>query len=1441
MAQPTCAINIGPDHTICAGYSATLQGPAGFGNYLWSNGAVTQNTSVGTAGDYWCQVTYPSGNLVTNGDFSAGNTGFTSQFTYSPVNVQNEGMYTVGLNASWYHNQFQGTGTGNFLIGNAGYVSWLNGQLNVWCQTIPCCPGQTYTLSFRARTLSNALPARAVWNMDGNTVMWPDFTFPAYSAGWQLFSTTWTAAPGQTSVNACIRITSGDGIGDDFGIDDINIAGTIVLRDTLHVSVTPLPTVGLGPDFSLCQGDAVTLDATTPNATYIWQDGSSNPTFIATAGGSYSVAVTANNCTNTDQVNITSTPLPTVQLGPDTLLCTGSTLLLSATGPGYSYLWQNGSGAPTFTVASPGLYWAEVTGNNCKARDSIVVAYKQRPSVFLGNDTSFCAGPTLLLHAAWPGATYLWQDGSSASSLPVQASGIYQVTVDLNGCSAQDDIQVQVIPAPIVDIGPDTTVCPGTPVTFNAALPGATYLWNNGSQSPQFTTSVAGTFAVLVTANGCAASDTVTLAHFNLQSVNLGPDRLLCAGSSVRVGTTVSGATYAWNTGATTDSITIASAGTFWVDATLNGCTVRDSIHVSIVPLPVVSIGPDRQVCPGTQITLNAATPGGSYLWSNGTSGPTIAAGLGTWSVEVTVNGCKATGAMSITESTPPTVNLGPDTMLCPGAVLVLNAGPPNITYTWSTGTTGPTASVLSPATISVTAMDAQGCIASDAITVTYATIGHVSLGADTTICAGSQIMLDATLPNAGTYTWSTGTSGPTLTTGNAGLYWVHATSNGCLVGDTIAVGVAPLPVVFIGNDTTLCPGASLVLNTPTTGDQFHWQNGSSASSFTVTTAGGYSLSATNGAGCTTTAHIQVQFLSPGSLYLGPDTAICAGSTIQLNGGLPGGSTVWSGAVAASTPTISTSTAGTFIANTTVAGCIVTDSITITLLALPSVSVGPDMQLCSGSSVQLTANGPSLLWDDGSTAPLRSVSHGGIYWVRASANGCFASDTIHVTENPVPVVSLGPDTSVCANGQVPVNISVPGGSYLWSDGNTAPQRNLAPGTWSVVVAMQGCHATDSLLIHEIPYPIIQLPSDTTLCTGASWLMDVSQPGATFLWSTGNTGATLLASSAGTYSVVVDRNGCTTTGQVHVAHVNLSSFTLGPDTTICPGAMFLLNIGVPGATVLWEDGSSSLHRPISGAGQYHATITFDGCTANASRVVSVTTVPPVNLGPDLSRCLGDSVLLQVAPGAAQLVWNTGATAPTLAVTSSGLFWASLTLNGCIESDTVRAVFSPVDSILDLGPDQRLCPGNTLRLDATKAGATYLWNNGSHLPLLDVIGPGTYSVQVEGHCIHAVDTIHIQEGLCTPSVYIPNAFTPDADGINDLFSPTLDGKVLTWKFLVFSRWGGLLFSSDVPGAAWDGTYHGSELPIGVYTWSLHYTAVTDEGVVQVKRTGKVTLLR
>ncbi|HQW06666.1 MAG: hypothetical protein IPH05_03770 [Flavobacteriales bacterium] len=234
-SQPICSIDLGPDITLGTD-PVQINGPAGFSNYQWSTGSNSASITTSTPGTYWCQVSYTTGNLVTNGDFSGGNTGFSSEFNYNTA-LTTEGNYWIGTNAASHHPQFFGTGNGAFLMGNAG---WMHAGYEVWCQTHTVCPGQTYALSFRATSLATQGAPTLQWYVDGEPT-WVNHQTSQTQGSWQSFTTLWTAPANSTQASFCIEITSGHGIGNDFGVDDISISSTVVLTDQIEVLESTLP------------------------------------------------------------------------------------------------------------------------------------------------------------------------------------------------------------------------------------------------------------------------------------------------------------------------------------------------------------------------------------------------------------------------------------------------------------------------------------------------------------------------------------------------------------------------------------------------------------------------------------------------------------------------------------------------------------------------------------------------------------------------------------------------------------------------------------------------------------------------------------------------------------------------------------------------------------------------------------------------------------------------------------------------------------------------------------------------------------------------------------------------------------------------------------------------------------------------------------------------
>ncbi|MCC7502902.1 MAG: gliding motility-associated C-terminal domain-containing protein [Flavobacteriales bacterium] len=1291
------------------------------------------------------------------------------------------------------------------------------------------------------------------------------------------------------------------------------------------------------------------------------------------------MTLTLNGCTASDALLVNVNPVPVVDLGNDTTLCAGQAVLLVATVAGATYLWQDGSTAATYNVTGAGAYSVTVTLNNCATTDAINVAYNPLPVVALGNDTTICNGSPLVLNATYPGATYLWQDGSTAGTINAAAGGNFSVTLTLNGCTASDARQVNVNPVPVVDLGNDTIVCAGAAVAFNSFQPGATYLWQNGSTAATLTTSTVGTVSVTVTVGGCSASDAATLSNFNLQAVNLGPDTSACAGSQIALGINVPGASYLWSTGATTSSISVGTANAYWLTTTLNGCQVSDTVNVAIVPLPVVSLGNDTTLCPGDVLLLDATIAGATYLWNNLAVSPTLNVGAGNWSVLVTVNGCSNADAISIGTHTPPTIALGSDTTLCPGATLLLNAAIPGGSYLWQNGSTASTFLVSSGGTYNVTATDANTCAASDAITVSYAAPVAVDLGNDTTICLGTTLILDATVPGA-SYAWNTGAFSPTLSVSTTGVYSVSVLQGNCTVSDAIQVSTAASPVVDLGNDTTLCPGATLLVDASEPGASYQWQNGPVTSSITVVQAGTYSVTVSNIAGCSGTDAITVQYASPNAVELGNDTIICQGSTVLLDATLPGSSYLWS--TGATTATITVGSTGTYAVTVMQGACTVNDAILVTVLPAPVVNLGNDTTLCAGASLVLDASWPtstylwstsattnaistsaqgdvwvavtaggcttsdtimvnvlnalaldlgndttlcsgatldltaqlpggittwstgasastitvsqpltiwatvsvgacsisdtiaiayttlapfnlgpatalcngqsmvldatttagaSYLWDDGSTGMSRSVSSAGTFWAQATLANCVTSDTIAISLTPLPVVDLGPDTALCPGASLLLGVTTAGGTYLWNNGSTQSSITVTPGGWNVMVTVNGCSNSDAITIGTLPAAMADLGNDTTLCLGASMLLDATQAGATYLWQNGSTASTLNVAQAGSYSVTVDLGGCTDSDAITISYFTPTSLSLGPDTMLCPGNMISWSFNLAGASYLWSNGSTGSQYSTSSAGTVWVQAGAAGCMAMDTVQVGITPLIQPDLGDDTSLCAGDSLVLTVTPGPALVLWSTGATSNSITATSSASYTVMVTYDGCSASDAVEVDFLPVIADIDLGPDRTLCPGQELELDAFIPGAAYEWSTGSTGATLTVLFPGTYSVTLTSPCATVMDTVLVTEGGCAPFVHVPNSFTPNGDGINEVFAPMVVGSFIRYELTIFDRWGEAIFSSSEPGKAWDGMVRGTPVQDGVYVWTLAYKAVSDEGVDQQRLTGHVTLLR
>ena len=413
----------------------------------------------------------------------------------------------------------------------------------------------------------------------------------------------------------------------------VNSAGTYSVQvtqggctgnDAINIAVNPLPVVNLGPDATICAGSSITLDAGNVGATYLWSTGATTQTIVVNSAGTYSVQVTQGGCTGNDAINVAVTPLPVVNLGPDATICAGSSITLDAGNVGATYLWSTGATTQTIVVNSAGTYSVQVTQGGCTGNDAINIAVGAALVVDLGPDATICAGSSVTLDAGNVGATYLWSTGATTQTIVVNSAGTYSVQVTQGGCTGNDAINVAVTPLPVVNLGPDATICAGSSITLDAGNVGATYLWSTGATTQTIVVNSAGTYSVQVTQGGCTGNDAINVAVTPLPVVNLGPDATICAGSSITLDAGNVGATYLWSTGATTQTIVVNSAGTYSVQVTQGGCTGNDAINIAVGAALVVDLGPDATICAGSSVTLDAGNVGATYLWSTGATTQTI-------------------------------------------------------------------------------------------------------------------------------------------------------------------------------------------------------------------------------------------------------------------------------------------------------------------------------------------------------------------------------------------------------------------------------------------------------------------------------------------------------------------------------------------------------------------------------------------------------------------------------------------------------------------------------------------------------------------------------------------------------------------------------------------------------------------------------------------------
>ena len=543
----------------------------------------------------------------------------------------------------------------------------------------------------------------------------------------------------------------------------------------------------------------------------------------------------------------------------------------------------------------------------------------------------------------------------------------------------------------------------------------------------------------------------------------------------------------------------------------------------------------------------------------------------------------------------------------------------------------------------------------------------------------------------------------------------------------------------------------------------------------------------------------------------------------------------------------------------------------------------------TGSATVFASSGAapfSYLWSDGQATQTATGLPAGNYSVIVSdVNNC--ADTVQVTITEPPALTIAFNNfahTTCAHDNGSIAPTYSGGtgslSYLWSNGaNTASLNNLPPGTYTVTVTDgNSCTLTGSFTVNPSTVPVLSTSPNVTICAGDVTTLTASGADL-YVWSP----ATGLNTTVGPivdanpltsmiYQVIgSDTLGCTDTAFINVTVNPLPVMSISPSVSICEGET--TSLVVSGATTYSWNPSSGLDNASSSSPNASPlqtttyTVTGDilGCTATVSVTVTVDTVPVVAFGPPYSSsCAPLAVqfmdLSTVVPSGSTYWWQfgDGGTStqqnPSYTYNIPGSYTVTLTITsgaGCSSSTSLQAadVFANPIAAFYVAPTVGTLGNVTSFFDQSQPLiSTWNWNFGDGLGTASIQHPtytypdtGTFTITLvvttQGGCMDSTTaTILIRDDFF--SLYVPNVFTPNGDGINDLFIP--NGIYERISFYVFDRWGEEVFHTTSKNDAWNGKFrdHKGDCPNGTYVYMIDAWDVYDRVHHFI---GKVTILR
>lgn len=1193
---------------------------------------------------------------------------------------------------------------------------------------------------------------------------------------------------------------------------------------------------------------------------FMWNDGNTNQSRSNLAVGNYSITATNNTGCSMSASGTIHQPAA-IQLSETHVneTCggapTGSIHLNVNGGTGsYDFAWSNGALSQDISNLSSGNYSVTVTDDNaCTAVQSIYIQPGSSLSISeTHTDVSCFGGNNATISIASSGGiapySFSWNDGSNSSNRANLNAGSYTVNVwDVNSCSATAVIVISEPSAINLSVTSQDATCAGNStgsidLTASGGTGSYSYVWSNTSTDKDIANLPAGNYTVTVSdANNCTASTSATIHEPSAVMANIAMLPVSCnGGNNGSLEATATGGNsnyqYVWNNGVTNSSISQLGAGTYALTATdVKGCSATASATVTEPAILSITETVSNISCKGgSNGSIQTISSGGSgtysYLWNNGASTPAIS-GLSAGSFSVTVtdgNGCSTSKSILVTapsaiQLTTTTTNAGCSGSNTGSISLTVSGGTPSYQYLWSNGATTQQLQQIPAGNYTVSVEDGNSCTATASVNVNQATAIQIAVTATDATCFGA--------------------------------------ANGAL--NTVVSGGTPL------NSNTYF---------------YHWSNNSSTQNITGLTANIYHLTVTDAANCQATASATIAQPSAIQVSETHQNVSCNGisdGNIHLTSIGGSGNYTYQWSNNASTPSILQVTANTYTVTITDGNnCSVQKSVTITEPAAIALTETHTAFACAGSggAINISASGGtspySLMWSDGVTTQNRTQLNAGNYSVLLTdANQCTATQSINIGALP-PISTMISKTDATCYGSTTgeIDLTISGGTapfqYTWNTGaGTQDLHHVSAGVYDVLVQdVNNCAATNTAVIYEpTAITITDSTSDVKCYGGNEGAISLSVTGGaapyTYQWSNTATSQNLTGVTAGSYAVTVsDAQHCnkvvTNLLVNQPQQMNADALTYSAGCSGTGGAVHLdVTGGTPPYSYQWSTNDTSEYIHDLASGTYTATVVdVRGCHVTKSAIVSEATPLVLQAAVQNTSCpevSNGNIQLTATGGTPAYVydWSNGDNTATIEHLAQGIYTVTVSdIHHCSATATYPVQY---DYILTAQANASLT--TTAGQAVTLTGQTnedhlnsYSWSPSFGVQCAScsetqVIPSSstTYNLAVadENGCT-ATDSVAIEVKNIS-ALFVPNAFTPNNDGNNDVLQVYGDKSTIEYfEFKLFNRWGEKVYETSSTRFNWDGSYRGSPAENGVYIYLMKVVFV-DGSKSDYK--GSVTLIR